>query len=224
MRRIPLYGTILIVALTCILTVPSMAQTSKGLLGFNAVGAGLFPVNGKFDATDDLKDATKTGAGLEFSVKYWINNRLGIEGSYMYSWNRLKYEKIADPTTEPAFVSQGITINGIYNLLPQSENGSRFVPYVMAGIGVFPWKFTMDGRSGDAMMSPVGIDEFSKTSFGWNTGAGLEVFLVRDLSLFAQVNYQYIYSEDKDKFGPDFGNQGLLQVGGGLSYYFQLLK
>lgn len=72
-------------------------------------------------------------------------------------------------------------------------------------------------------MTSVKGEAFKKTSFGLHTGVGFELYLLPELSFFAEGQYRYIFSKDKSNFGENFENVGFIKLGGGLTYYFSLL-
>jgi opacity protein-like surface antigen len=193
-----------------------------GLYNSPNVGMILSPKNG-FDASDDLSDVVKTGSDLELKFGYRITDNWIVEGRYMYGWMYFKDGKKPVQSDDPAFVLQGVTVNGVYNLGPVFNPNVQLEPYVTLGVGMYPWKVTKDGMSGDAFSSPVdNSKDFSGVSFGWNTGMGLEYYVHENWSLGLGFRYHYVFMEDKDKFGSDFENQSFTNFNLGASYHFSV--
>ena len=55
--------------------------------------------------------------------------------------------------------------------------------------------------------------------FGFNVGGGVEHFAAEKLAVSGRVNYHTVMMENRNKFGEDFGNQGFLTFGAGVTFY-----
>ncbi|MGH7494018.1 MAG: outer membrane protein [bacterium] len=117
------------------------------------------------------------------------------------------------------------SVNGNFSSSVKSTDflgaNARFRPYVGAGIGLYPFRLTDDGISGEVQKLQNG-NKFEKTSFGLNGSAGVEFLATDHMSIIGGARYHYLFSKDDEKFGANsgFGNQGLLSYGLGLAYHF----
>lgn len=213
----------------CLLTVTFVnAQVGQntGSLGLGIDGGILIPVSGDVTANDGFGDYFGIGPNFGIHAQYNVIKELSLRTGFTYSFMKMDDEKVDEQglTGEPYFTSPYIYLDGVFNLGNYINQGnSIFNPYAFAGCGMYFWKITDDGVGGDAIVLENG-EEFKKTSFGMRFGAGVEVFATPQLSVFAEGKYAMIFSEDTDKFGDDFGNMGLVEITGGLTYYFPLGK
>ncbi|MDZ7305006.1 MAG: opacity family porin [candidate division KSB1 bacterium] len=184
-------------------------------------GNGLSTVNGHFSNTVKSMDFLQTGASFGIAWQYFPMRSVGIQAGYELSWQNVDKQFRNEANKTPAFVVHQITLSGLYNFANVMESTARFRPYVGAGIGLYPFRLTDDGVSGNVVKLANG-KKFEKTSFGLNGNAGLEFRATDHLSVFGGARYHYLFSKDDNKFGADsgFGNQGLLSYGLGLAYHF----
>jgi len=194
------------------------AADLTGKLGVSANAGLIMPMNGAIDSHDDTKDIFNAGPGFGLALTYGITPDFVIEGNFSYNW--MKQDDKAANGDEPSLVIPAFEINGLYHFGNLINPAGKFSPFAKAGIGIYPWKVTEDGISGDALS--IGSDDFSKTSFGMNFGAGCEYFIADQYSIKPSVSYLFLFSEDEDTFGKDFENQGFLKFNLGINYYFSL--
>ena len=196
--------------------------TTAGKLTIVPNGGIILPVNGAFDSHDDLKDVVGAGPSFGLGLRYGLNNSFSVEGAFSWQWMNVEDDYKTISSKDPAFVLPALTLNGIYHLGPAM--GSETVsPFLTVGVGLYPWKLSEDGATGDAVVAPYDASEdFSKNSFGFNVGAGLDYFFTDQLALNVGTRYIFVMSEDEDMFGSDFGNQGFLKINLGLLYCFPL--
>jgi outer membrane protein W len=201
------------------LTAASFAWDNSGKLGISLDGGFILSANGGFNSTDDMSDVVKPGANLGLKVKYNFDNSWAVQCGYDYNFMLVEDDYKPVQSDDPAFVMHAITVDGFYNFGPLLKTNAA-APFVSAGVGIYPWMFTEDGLSGDALPAPNdAAEDFAKTSFGMNFGLGVDYYVVKEWSVNLGVNYRYIFTEDKDKFGDDFENQGLLNCCLGFTYY-----
>jgi len=105
--------------------------------------------------------------------------------------------------------------------------GWRWVdPYVRGSAGLYFWQ-QLD-ENGDlyeymtVQDSDTTVNELEATSFGVGLGGGLRIWPTDWLGLRLGVDYDLIFSEDKETFGPDDANESLLRAGGELIFRIPL--
>nr|MBN2277388.1 porin family protein [candidate division Zixibacteria bacterium] len=220
MKRVTLLSVTVIVLM--FFTVPANAFEATGKLGLGFNGGLSIPAGGDITTDSTFSDFFDLGPAFGVHVNYGIIKEVSIETGFRYAFMKMKDDVNDDPENEPNVVVPQIYLNGILNLGSFFNNPeNRLNPFVKAGVALVPWKATDDGPGGDAIIMENG-EEFKKTSFGLNFGAGLEVYATPNLSLFAEGQYLMIFSEDKDKFGEEFGNLGDININVGLTYYIPL--
>lgn len=187
----------------------------------NLWGNGISSVQGHFSNSLKSTDFLQTGESFGIAWQYFPMRSIGIQAGYELGWENVEKNYRAEANKTPAFVVHQITVSGLYNFANVMGQAARFRPYVGAGVGIYPFRLTDDGISGDVQKLANG-NKFEKTSFGLNGNAGVE-FLANDhLSIFGAARYHYLFAKDDEKFGAatGFGNQGLLSYGLGLAYHF----
>ncbi|MEW5923130.1 MAG: outer membrane beta-barrel protein [Candidatus Zixiibacteriota bacterium] len=220
MKRTVIIGMIALVLL--IYTVPARAFDTVGRLGLGIDGGLSIPAGGDITADSSFGDYYDIGPAFGMHVRYGLIKEVTLETGLRYSFNKIKDDANGDPANEPYFVAPEVYLNGIVNLGSFFNNPDNIInPFVKAGVALVPWRVTDDGAGGDAVKL-ANDEEWKKTSFGLNFGAGLEVFATPDLSLYAEGRYLMVFSEDEDVFGNDFGNMGDLTINLGLTYYLPL--
>lgn len=111
-------------------------------------------------------------------------------------------------------------VRHVFQLTNSWSPGWRWVdPYVRGSLGLYPWQ----ELSADTLLQAIIIDsqtkdttynELKATSFGVSVGTGVRIWPTQWLGLRVGVDYDLIFSEDRDKFGVDDANDNLLRVGG----------
>jgi len=194
-------------------------------IGFSLWGGGVMSVSGSYDANNKLSDVVRMYGFPAAELKYVIIDQvaLGINGGYIYqpfkddkTKELLPEEKDITPALNMTFVS----LNGTFNFGPliKSEN-NMFNPFATLGAGMYSWYFAKNERT-DKLLAPTGFaHEFKASSWGINFGAGVEYFATRKFSVFGRLNYHLVMMKDEEKFGKDFGNQGFLTFGAGVTLY-----
>ena len=220
MKRITLLSAIVIVLM--IFNVPTHAFDTVGKLGLGINGGLSVPAGGDITVDSSFSDFFDVGPSFGLHVRYGLIEEVTLEAGFKYSFFKMKDDVNEDLPDEPHVVAPEIYLNGIYNFGSLMNNPDNiFNPFVKAGVALVPWKVTEDGADGDAVVLDNN-EEFKKTSFGLNFGAGLEIFATPDLSIFAEGRYLMIFSEDEDIFGEDFGNLGDININAGITYYLPL--
>lgn len=191
-------------------------QMDQRHMRVNLWGSGLTAVNGNFSAQLKSKDYLNTGTSFGFDYQYFPARNFAIQAGYQFG--RLQFDKqYRSAGKTPNFVLHQITIAGVYRLSDLTGRNAAIRPFVSGGIGLYPFRVTQDGAGGDVVRLENG-NKFQKTSFGLNGSLGLEWAASHQIAISGGARYNYVFSKDEKKFGPDFNNQGLLNFGVGLSY------
>ena len=205
-----------------IYTVPAQAFDTAGKLGIGIDGGLAIPASGDITTDSSFGDFFNIGPDFGLHIHYGLLKEVALETGFRYAFHKMNEDANDMLPLEPHVVVPEIYLNGILNLDAFMENPDNiFNPFIKAGVAMIPWKVSEDGVNGDAIEA-ANNEEFKATSLGLNFGAGLEVFATPDLSLFVEGRYLMIFSEDKDKFGEEFGNLGDINIHVGLTYYFPL--
>jgi len=200
----------------------SMAFDKVGKLGVGINGGLVVPASGDITTDSTLSDFFDVGPGFGVDLTYGVSKEFSLAAGFTYSFMKMKDEVNDDPDNEPHLNMPAIYLDGVFNFGSLMNNPDNIInPIISAGVGMYPWKATIDGASGDPIVLENG-EEFKATSFGINFGAGVEVFATPDLAVYAKGKYHMIFSEDEDKFGTEFGNMGAISITAGLNYYFPL--
>ncbi len=189
-------------------------------LSFRLSPGGILAVGGSYSDTEKLSSVVNIGAGLSAALRYQVNDYLALDAGYAFQWLSVKKAQrpYAYKEQAPALNIQMISLNATFSL------GSGYVvePYLTAGIGIYPWRFSQTALWGKAWPAPSQpAESFSDTSPGFNIGLGVESYLFSKVFLTAELKYHYLFSRDVDKFGTDdFTQQDFLGLTIGLLYRF----
>jgi DNA-binding response OmpR family regulator len=197
------------------------AEFKQERMNINVWSSGITSVRGHFGP--DVKSTAFLQAGPDFGIawQYFPRRSFGVQAAYELGWQNVEKAYRNDAGATPAFVVHQITLSGLYNLIP----GSRWRPYVGVGIGLYPFRLSQDGVSGDAEKLANG-NELKRTSFGLNGNAGVEFSATKRFAIIGSAHYNYLFAKDDQKFGADsnFSDQALFSYGLGLSYHFGLVQ
>jgi hypothetical protein len=199
-------------------------------IGFGGWAGGIMPINGKVNAEDKLSDFVGMYAFPAVEIKYLIMDKVAVGANLGYMYMPIKDDKKKELGDEfkdltPALNMPFVSLNGIYNFGPMMKaEDNKLNPFVTAGAGMYMWYFSKNERT-DKLPAPCDTTaEFKASSLGINFGAGVEYFAMEKLAVFGRLNYHMVMMKNKDKFGEDFGNQGFLTFGVGVTYYFPIKK
>ena len=220
MKRIALI--IMVLGVVCFSFSQANAFDKVNKLGVGIDGGILIPATGDVVPDSSVSDFFDLGPSFGVHVCYGVIPEFSVEAGFKYSFMKMKDEVNDEPSKEPYLNMPQIYVDGILNLGSFIKKENNMInPFVRAGVGIYPWKLTEDDVTGDAVRLDNN-EEFKKTSFGLNFGAGLEYFATPELSLFAEGKFHYVFTKDEDKFGPDFDDTGHIGVTAGLTYYFPI--
>ena len=199
-------------------------------IGFGAWAGGVMPVNGSFDSTSNLSDWVGMYGFPAVEIKYLVMDKVAVGVNLGYMYMPIKDDKKKELGDEfkdltPALNMPFVSVNGTFNFGPMMKaEGNKLNPFATAGVGMYMWYFSKNERT-DKLPAPCDTTaEFKASSLGINFGAGAEYFAMEKLAVFGRLNYHMVMMKNKDKFGEDFGNQGFLTFGVGVTYYFPIKK
>jgi len=189
-------------------------------LSFRLSPGGILAVDGCYNDTDKLSKVVNIGAGLNAALRYRVNDYLALDAGYAFQWLSVKKAQrpYAYKEQAPALNIQMISLNGMFFL----GSGYAFEPYLTAGIGIYPWRFSRTALWGKPWPAPSKpAESFSDTSPGFNFGLGVESYLFSKVFLAAELKYHYLWSRNVAKFGTDdFTQQDFLGLTVGFIYRF----
>jgi hypothetical protein len=212
--------------LIIILTILALGGTSAYAMdmskhiGFSAWAGGIMPINGNVSADEKLSDVVGMYGFPAVEIKYVIMDKASVGVNFGYGYMPIKDDKKPEELKDltPALNMPYVSLNGTFNFGPmmKSEN-NKLNPFITAGAGMYMWYFSENQRTNKQKTAKG--EEWKASSLGINFGGGVEYFVKEKLSVFGRLNYHMVMMKDEEKFGPDFGNQGFLTFGAGVSYY-----
>jgi opacity protein-like surface antigen len=192
-------------------------------IGFGAWAGGNMPLHGGFyeedNVSDNLSDVVGFFAFPAVEVKYVVMDKVAVAINGGYGYMPVKDDKKAEGLEDltPALNMPYVSLNGTFNFGPMMKaEDNKLNPFLTAGAGMYMWYFSVNERTDK--LHRMG-EEFKGSSLGINVGGGVEYFAMENLAVFGRLNYHYVMMKDEDKFGEDFGNQGFLMFGAGVTYY-----
>jgi opacity protein-like surface antigen len=175
---------------------------------------------GHYNDTEKLNKVVSPGMGLTATFRYKASDSLFIDAGYAFDWMAVKYSKrpVALKESGPALNLQMLTVNGTLFL----ASGYAVEPFLTMGVGICPWRFSSRPILGTPWPAPANPeDTFSATDPVFNVGLGVEVYLFRKVSAFAEFKYHYVFARHVARFGTDdFTQQDFLGLSVGLVYEF----
>jgi opacity protein-like surface antigen len=181
---------------------------------------GIFALGGRFSDSAKLSQVVNLGFDLDAGIRYKVNDYVVIDADYVFSWLSVKtdFRPFDYKEQRPALNLQMVTINGAFFL----STGYVFKPYLTLGAGIYPWEFSQTPIWGDPWPAPADPTRtFSKVSFGFNAGLGIEMHLFSTFSAFTEARYHYVFARDPERFGTDdFTQQDFLALRIGLVFSF----
>ncbi|MBN2206194.1 MAG: outer membrane beta-barrel protein [Candidatus Aminicenantes bacterium] len=181
---------------------------------------GVTAVDGRFNDAAKTSAVVNVGAGLAAAVRYRFNDFVCLEAGYGFAWLSVKKDQRPFDYKEgsPALNIQTATLNATVFL----SSGFAIDPYLTAGLGVYPWRFSRTALWGDAWPAPSKPSEsFGAVSPGFNAGIGAEAYLFGRVYASAELKYHFLFARNPAKFGTDdFTQQDFAALTIGLVYRF----
>jgi len=167
--------TAVVVALGLALHATAADQESR--LYFTAEGgANVAPDIGLRGSSGSLE--LDTGTRFGGSVGYYVTRNISVEFNTGWLWNSLS------DIDDSSLRRMPFVVNGIYNL----QLGSKFEPYVGAGIG---------GVFSILQIDDAGVeDDDGDVTFGWQALAGIRYKFRENMSL--GLGYKYLFNGEND--------------------------
>jgi len=213
---------------------PALAFEPTHKLGIAARVNGIAPTNGDFTGSQTVNDVFDVGPSFGGQLSYTPIKYLTIVGGFDYGWLPIKDEFKPSSGAEPNLQWPVAFLKGQFNFGSLIKNrNNRVNPYIAVGAGLYPWKVTTDGINGDAQRFSNG-EEFKKTSLGLQSSTGVEVFIIDQLSVFAEGTYHFVFAQDETEFVGNtnaglsgfngFDDEGFVTFGGGVTLYLAIGK
>ncbi|MDZ7338123.1 MAG: hypothetical protein ONB30_06270 [candidate division KSB1 bacterium] len=192
-------------------TIGSTASFAGGP-GFGVRSGGLASLAGTYNESTSTAELLQPGSIAGVFLQQQVARHYGIEAGVDLGWAPFADAYREEPGKKPMFVVPAVTFCNRVSL-PMGP----LAPYAVAGVGVFPWRFTRDGLRGD----PVTVEgeALKKMSAGLVGGVGLELRFSRWAAVFGEARVAYVLSRDRFLFGSGFSEQTLLSIGGGVSVF-----
>ena len=200
------------------------AMDMSNHIGFGAWGGGNMPLNGSYDSDKNLSDKIGFFGFPAVEVKYVVMDKVSVGANFGYGYMPYKdEEKPTHKDLTPALNLPYVSLNGTFNFGPMMQaEDNKLNPFATAGVGMYMWYFSENERTNKLAAPADTSEEFKASSLGINIGGGVEYFAMENLAVFGRLNYHYVMMKDEDKFGEDFGSQGFLMFGAGVTYYLPI--
>jgi opacity protein-like surface antigen len=214
---------IIILAILILCGTSAYAMDMSKHIGFGAWAGGIMPVNGNFSSQDKMSDFVGMYGFPAVEIKYVVMDKAAVGVNFGYGYMPIKDDKKKEmdgfEDLTPALNMPYVALNGTFNFGPMMKaEGNKLNPFLTAGAGMYMWYFSVNERT-DKLPAFKEGEEFKASSLGINVGGGVEYFAMEKLAVFGRFNYHFVMMKDEDKFGSDFGNQGFLMFGAGVTYY-----
>ena len=135
----------------------------------------------------DYGDAFKSGLliGVEASKMMTTNLALGLEGGYLKNSPTDDYQTFLGTGTDAEAKFMHYGVHGKYML---GQAGSKTMPYLVAGLGMYNGKFNVTPPGGPEQST-------SNTDFGLRGGAGMNIMMGQRMGLGFQADYNDVMTE-----------------------------
>jgi outer membrane protein W len=189
----------------------------KGKLGISLYPGANIPAIGNMSSTIKTTDCINPGPHIGMGVSYFFTNTLGVEAVFGYDLSLYK-DKFRLNGKQPSILATSFYVDGIYNF-KNLFNKSHISPYIKAGIGTYSWRHLDDTpwENGE-VVSINGIKQKS-SSFGFNAGIGADYSVNKHFSIGILLDYNMYFPKDEEKYGKDFGTQGIFTPELKFTYY-----
>lgn len=183
------------------------------------VGPGaILPLGGSYTDTQKLNKIVQLGAVMNGGLRCQLSEYFYVDAGYAFNWMPVKKEARPFDYKElrPALNIQMWNLNATLFL----SKGFVIQPYLTAGAGICPWRFSETsiwGAPWPASSKPA--ESFDDTSLGLNAGIGAETHLFSRFSVFLEFKYNYVFTRNPEKFGTDdFNEHDFLGLNVGLVF------
>ena len=194
-------------------------------IGFSIWGGGFMPTSGKYNSEDQLAEWFGLYGFPAAELKYFLVDKVAVGVNVGYGYSPIKEGKKKELGAElkdqtPALNIPFVSLNGTFNFGPMIKSPNNLLnPFVTVGVGSYSWYFAKNERTKKLPAPADSTQQFKATSWGMNFGGGVEYFVSSKFSAFARFGYHLVMMKDEKKFGEDFGNQGFLTFGAGVTLY-----
>lgn len=210
----------------------SLPVTAQGQgINFSARFGGMLPTNGEFTSAGSLSD--EFDLGLMYGAQVGLNLMPSFAVVAGYDFASLPMSVVPTTGAVPKLSIPHFFVKGHYNFTSLIKNPlNRIKPYLSFGGGLYSWKVTADGGSGNQVFGNG--TQLKKTSFGLNFGPGFELSLSNSVSLFAEGTYHLVFAKDNSFSGSvtpgnfsvvsGLDNFGFFAINGGLTFSLPMMK
>lgn len=219
--------TVLIVGLAA----PGFGFDKSRQVGFSISGGLLNSAHGGFFApTHTMSDVLDAGTNFNLGVSYGVTEIFRLEALVDFGFASFN-DEVQDAAgrvpfnfgPDPTYSMLAFKLHSITHLNPVLGTGDVVSPFVTFGLGIYSMRITDDGLGGDKISSPHNrLKEVSKTAFGLNAGVGVEFYVTPTLAIMAKGKYDLVMTDDGERFGPDFRDQGFYSFDLGFNFYFTM--
>ena len=209
----------------------SLPVTAQGQgINFSARFGGMLPTNGEFTSARSLSDEFDLGLMYGAQVGLNLTPSLTLVGGFDFASLPMAVDTNGN---QPKLSIPHFFVKGHYNFTSLIKNPlNRIRPYLSFGGGLYSWKVTADGGSGNQVFGNG--TQLKKTSFGLNFGPGFELSLSNSVALFAEGTYHFVFAKDNSFSGSvtpgnfsvvsGFDNLGFFAINGGLTFSLPMMK
>jgi len=201
-------------AMCFILTVSSTgwAQEMGGKVGLRPQIGAMIRAWGSYNREVSSGEMLRSGPYGSLNLIQHISDHYAFEASVSFGWMPFRDRYKRNVRVNPAFVVPAFTFSNVL-----SFHRGRLGVYLPFGPGIYAWRFTEDGPTGE--IAQFEGEDFKKMSAGVHAGLGVEWVLNSSLSFFIEARYHRIFCKDPFFFGEGFSEQSLLIWSGGVTFY-----
>lgn len=190
-------------------------STSMGFgekLGIRLRTSRIQSFSGSYNDTTVMSDYVNPGTSYGVGINHRITDNYSLEVGLDVGWMAVKKAFKSNPSKEPVFLIPSMYFTNFVHF-PLG----RVIPFVQLGVSIVPWKFTLDGPTGETAQFEG--ENFQKMSFAFHGGLGVEFRITDTFSMYGEGVFTYLFCRDQFFFGKGFTEQTILRLGGGLLFY-----
>jgi hypothetical protein len=174
------------------------------------------------------REIEESDIGYNFSGAVEIEVWKGFDYGFKYYYSEVPTTFTDSMLFDTAVTTVDATFRHQAFMLTNSWSpGWRWVdPYVRGSAGLYSWQqldrnddlFELVTVNPEDSTDTTSVTEFKATSFGVGLGGGLRIWPTDWIGLRLGVDYDLIFSENREKFGSQDANENLFRVGGEIVF------